>query len=123
MIVKHKSLYIPYLLQYVFQHRHYSIVTPIEPGNFLIVYTIHVIILIILLKEFRKYKSINVNFIKGASLVLAVIYLSAFIYVHYEHEKRVQLLKQQIKDHPRQEVYTVESLPFEHYMHHPVTNQ
>ncbi|HDP4250562.1 TPA: hypothetical protein P6O69_001866 [Staphylococcus aureus] len=95
------------------------IVTPIEPGNFLIVYTIHVIILIILLKEFRKYKSINVNFIKGASLVLAVIYLSAFIYVHYEHEKRVQLLKQQIKDHPRQEVYTVESLPFEHYMHHP----
>ncbi len=21
--------------------------------------------------------------------------------------------------HPRQEVYTVESLPFEHYMHHP----
>lgn len=59
----------------------------IEPGNFLIVYTIHVIILIILLKEFRKYKSINVNFIKGASLVLAVIYLSAFIYVHYEHEK------------------------------------
>ncbi|HCY0378253.1 TPA: hypothetical protein O0364_000093, partial [Staphylococcus aureus] len=53
------------------------------------------------------------------SLVLAVIYLSAFIYVHYEHEKRVQLLKQQIKDHPRQEVYTVESLPFEHYMHHP----
>lgn len=95
------------------------IVTPIEPGNFLIVYTIHVIILIILLKEFRKYKSINVNFIKGASLVLAMIYLSAFIYVHYEHEKRVQLLKQQIKDHPRQEVYTVESLPFEHYMHHP----
>ena len=33
--------------------------------------------------------------------------------------KKVQLLKQQIKDHPRQEVYTVESLPFEHYMHHP----
>ena len=37
-----------------------------------------------------------------------MIYLSAFIYVHYEHEK-IQLLKQQIKDHPRQEVYTVES--------------
>ncbi len=57
--------------------------------------------------------------VKGASLVLAVIYLSAFIYVHYEHEKRVQLLKQQIKDHPRQEVYTVESLPFHIYTHYP----
>ncbi len=95
------------------------IVTPIEPGNFLVVYTLHVIILIILIKEFRKYKTIDIKYIKGTAIVLAMVYLSAFSYVHFEHEQRIQLLKQQIKDHPRQEVYTVESLPFEHYMHHP----
>lgn len=76
------------------------ITTPIEPGNSLIVCMIHVVILIILLREFRKYKSINVNLVKGASLVLVVIYLSAFIYAHYEHGERVQLLEQRIKDHP-----------------------
>ncbi|CDR25940.1 hypothetical protein [Staphylococcus schweitzeri] len=95
------------------------IVTPIEPGNFLVVYTLHAIILIILIKEFRKYKMISIKYIKGTAIALAMVYLSAFSYVHFEHEQRIQLLKQQIKDHPRQEVYTVESLPFEHYMHHP----
>lgn len=65
------------------------IVILIELGNFLIVYMIYVIILIILLKEFWKYKLINVNFIKGVLLVLVVIYFSVFIYVYYEYEKRV----------------------------------
>ena len=47
-------------------------------------------------------------------------YLSAFIYVHYEHEKRVQLLKQQIKVIHDKEDYTGwNHLPFEHYSHHP----
>lgn len=65
------------------------IVILIELGNFLIVYMIYVIILIILLKEFWKYKLINVNFIKGVLLVLVMIYFSVFIYVYYEYEKRV----------------------------------
>ncbi|EHJ07023.1 DUF6056 family protein [Staphylococcus simiae] len=99
------------------------IVSPIGPRNFLIVYVMHLIIVLMLLKRVCDYITFNLKWTISVATVLALVYLSTFSFINHQNELRVQNLKQQIKAYPKKKVYTLPLLPFEHYMQKVTPNE
>ncbi|MGO1388272.1 MAG: hypothetical protein ACTHVV_11715, partial [Staphylococcus equorum] len=94
------------------------IVSPLGPRNFYTVYVIYSIILLILLVQLNVMHALWRNMIVGIAIMFGVVYLSGFYYIHYQNETRIANLKQEVKEHPDKDFYTMEKLPFEHYLHH-----
>ncbi|MGO1997235.1 MAG: DUF6056 family protein [Staphylococcus equorum] len=94
------------------------IVSPLGPRNFYTVYVIYSIILLILLVQLNVMHALWRNMIVGIAIMFGVVYLSGFCYIHYQNETRIANLKQEVKEHPDKDFYTMEKLPFEHYLHH-----
>ena len=94
------------------------IVSPLGPRNFYTVSALYVIILLLLFSQLN----ITNQLWKQIAVVLAVgcgtLYLGTFFYIYQKNETRIIQLKEEIKAHPKKEVYTMEKLPFEHYLHH-----
>ncbi|SCS65261.1 DUF6056 family protein [Staphylococcus caeli] len=94
------------------------IVSPIGPRNFYTIYVIYVVILVILISRLELCHRISIRGLIGATVLFALMYLSAFYFIHHENESRIAQLKTDIKAHPKSKEYTMEKLPFEHYLHH-----
>ncbi|MDN6630911.1 MAG: hypothetical protein L0K90_06590, partial [Staphylococcus equorum] len=94
------------------------IVSPLGPRNFYTVYVIYSIILLILLVQLNVIHTLWRNMVVGIAIMFGIIYLSGFCYIHYQNETRIANLKQEVKANPDKDFYTMEKLPFEHYLHH-----
>lgn len=94
------------------------IVSPLGPRNFYTVYVIYSIILLILLVQLNVMYALWRNMIVGIAIMFGVVYLSGCYYIHNQNETRIANLKQEVKENPDKDFYTMEKLPFEHYLHH-----
>ncbi|WP_436861767.1 DUF6056 family protein [Staphylococcus caeli] len=94
------------------------IVSPIGPRNFYTIYVIYVVISVILISRLELFNRSNIKWLIGATILLAMMYLGAFYFIHHVNESRIAQVKAEIKAHPKSKVYTMEKLPFENYLHH-----
>lgn len=94
------------------------IVSPIGPRNFYTVYALYAVILLILLAQLNVFNRKSGKVITGLAIICAVIYLGVFYNIHSANENRISQLKNEVNAHPKKEIYSIEKLPFEHYLHH-----
>ncbi|MEB8176612.1 hypothetical protein NGH63_08975 [Staphylococcus xylosus] len=95
------------------------IVSPLGPRNFYTVYALFVIILLILFSQLNITGQLWKQIVGVLAIGCATLYLGTFFYINQKNETRITQLKEEIKAHPKKEYYTMEKLPFEHYLHHP----
>lgn len=94
------------------------IVSPIGPRNFYTVYAIYVVILLILLAQLEVFNRKSEKWITGLAIFCAVMYLGVFYNIHAANEARISQLKEAVHADSKQRIYSMEKLPFEHYLHH-----
>lgn len=95
------------------------IVSPLGPRNFYTVSALFVIILLILFSQLNITGQLWKQIVGVLAIGCATLYLGTFFYINQKNETRITQLKEEIKAHPKKEFYTMEKLPFEHYLHHP----
>lgn len=94
------------------------IVSPLGPRNFFTIYGIYVVILLLLVKQLHIKMHIIRSLVMAVAVILSVVFISVFRYMHYYNSERVAQLKHDIKAHPKKHSYVMERLPFENYMQH-----
>jgi len=94
------------------------IVSPLGPRNFYTVSALFVIIFIILFSQLNITGQLWKQIVGVIAIGSATFYLGTFFYINQKNETRITQLKEEIQAHPKKEFYTMEKLPFEHYLHH-----
>lgn len=94
------------------------IVSPLGPRNFYTVSALFVIIFLMLFSQLNITGQLWKRIVGVIAIGSATFYLGTFSYINQKNETRITQLKEEIQAHPKKEFYTMEKLPFEHYLHH-----